>query len=216
MGRARVPQAHHRLGTGAVLRDHLSRHRCHDGSENRSARSMARLRRARRSPSAAEIDARSSARANAQRAWRSVPHRRARRDLHALLRCVRSAARRDRARAHLADGPADPLRAERGARHARARASHDRDRAEALADIDAGPKDGLHALRAPRAARRRVHGRRVELPVSHRREQRRAGAHGRQRRRAEALRADAAVCRALRRVLAARPVCPTACSRSCT
>ena len=32
---------------------------------------------------------------------------------------------------------------ERSARHARARALHDRDRAEALADVDAGPKPGF-------------------------------------------------------------------------
>ena len=56
----------------------------------------------------------------------------------------------------------------------------------------------LHALRAARAARRGVHRRGLELPVPHRGQQRGAGAHGGQRGGAQALRADAAVRRALR------------------
>ena len=65
-----------------------------------------------------------------------------------------------------------------------------------------GAKAGLHALHPPRAAGRGVHRGRVELPLPDRRQQRRAGADGRQRRGAEAFGADAAVRRALRRGLA--------------
>ena len=65
----------------------------------------------------------------AQRAWRAVPIGRARGDPRPLLRCVRVASRRHRRGTVLADGPADPLLAERGARHARAGAPHDRHRA---------------------------------------------------------------------------------------
>ena len=74
----------------------------------------------------------------------------------------------------------------------------------------------LHAFRAARAARRRVHRGGLELSVSHRREQRRPGDHGRQRRGAEALGADAALRGTVRGVLRRPRVCRRACSRFCT
>ena len=131
---------------------------------------------------------------------------------------MRSKRQRDEIahRAHLADGSPDPLRAERSARHARARAAHDRDRAEALADIDVGPKEGFtrflrreplgvvltvaawnypYLIAVNSVVPALMAGNVVVLKHSG---------------------ADAALRGALRRVLAARPGCPTACSRCCT
>ncbi len=81
------------------------------------------------------------------------PAGRARGDHRALLPRVRAARHRHRHRAHLADGPPDPLRPERGARHARARPLHGRRRRRRARRRRSGAQGRLPALHPPRAAR---------------------------------------------------------------
>ena len=121
MGGARVPARGHRLGTGALLRDHLMMKTISpvDGRVY-VERTAADSRRNRATLRACARGAAAVARACH---WRSGP-----RSWSASAPPSRRAAREIAQRAELADGPADPLRTERDARHARARALHDRHR----------------------------------------------------------------------------------------
>ena len=124
--------------------------------------------------------------------------------------------RRGGAGADAPDGPADPLQPRRGASVAwSARASWRARRRRRSRPSCPTPIDGLPPLHPPRAARRRAHDRAVELPVSHRGQLGRAGADRRERRAAEAQRADAALRRALRRGLRRRGRFRRASSRCC-
>jgi len=86
----------------------------------------------------------------------------------------------------------------------------------ALADMDSGTEVGLSALRTARALGVVFTRGRLELSVPDRREQRGAGADGRQRRGAEALGTDAAVRGSIRRVLRRRGAAVRPSSRCCT
>ncbi len=152
----------------------------------------------------------------AQKSWRERPGRRARRDPAPVLRCLRGAPGCDRDRAGMADGPADPLRAERGARNARAGTTHDRDRTGGDRRHRCRRQGGLHALPAPRAAGSRADGGGLELPVPDRRQQRGAGDPRGQRRAAQALRADSALRGAVRGMLPRGRAARRASSRFCT
>ena len=78
---------------------------------------------------------------HAQLAWRQVPLEERAKILTRFCEEFEKRGATDRRGTHLADGPPGALRAQRSARHARARAAHDRDCAHALADLDAGAKD---------------------------------------------------------------------------
>ena len=72
---------------------------------------------------------------------------------------------------------------------------------ETLADVAVEPKARLHPLHPARSLGLRLRHRALELPIPHRRQRRRAGPDGGQRRALEALRPDPALRRALRRGL---------------
>ena len=104
----------------------------------------------------------------------------------------------------------------------RCRDGRRRRRAQLLRLVRRGDRQDLRRDRAdrrrragadhPRAARRRRCGRAVELPADHHRLEARAGARGRQHRRAQAGRAVAADARWRWPSWPPRPACPTACS----
>ena len=127
----------------------------------------------------------------AQAEWKRVPVAERGRILSQSRRRDAGDARRGRAGARVADGPADPLRRRRTRRLRGARARHDRAGRERACRYRPGAEGRLQALHRARAGRRRADRRAVELSVSDGGEFGGARADGRQRRVAQARRADA-------------------------
>ena len=143
--------------------------------------------------SEAEIEATLGLARAAQKAWRRVPLTERAALVVARRRRPQGDGRRDRGGTGLADGPPDPLRARRASRRRGARALHGRGRPDgARACRSDRHAARIRALCRARAGRPRLHHRALELPLSDDRELGRAGADRRQRRAAQAGRADPA------------------------
>ncbi len=167
MGRPRVPPRHHRLGAGALLRDHLMNSPREPIPEDHQPRGWAACTSSGRSPThgADQRDCLRTARHAFRRPGATLAAERA-----AVL--TRFCAEFEKRGAQIAEeltwqmGRPGALRAQRSARHAGARAAHDRHRARGAGGRRRRRQGQLPALRAARAAGRGVHRRRLELPVS--------------------------------------------------